>query len=49
MFFYQHFDFIQLMRGEPVISSERYGPNPEFRRIPSPDDMNVGGSFRSLL
>jgi hypothetical protein len=49
MFSYQIFDFIQLMRGEAVISGEGHRTNPEFGLITRTGYVDVGGSFLSLL
>src|ERR1700733_409417 len=42
MFDYQIFDFIQLMRGEPVIARERNGAEPELRLVAGAGHMDVG-------
>jgi len=43
MFSYQIFDFVQLMRGEAVVSRKRHWANPEFGFITAPGDVDVRG------
>jgi len=43
MFSYQIFDFIQLVRGEAVVSRERHWAEPELGLIAAADDVDVGG------
>jgi hypothetical protein len=43
MFFYQQFDFIQLMRREAVIPRERHWADPEFCFVAAPGHMDMRG------